>query len=412
MAAPPYRPCTARPLRRLPSLLLLLIAACCRQCAGLRAEPGRPVAAQKPRVPREQPKQVLRRAGAPPVAAPPMPKYYTGPVIPEGPQVEPQGRHIQWLFVNFPHGLSDRLMYYFQPLVALGQHFNATVHIKGGADGPQLWLHAMHSLEVASSWGRYFDLRANGGNPWHELVNFKGCRKVKSQELEAKDTWTSMFDGGVKCVNMVDDFPKAFLRHKIVRHLSPDVPVSPRLRADAQAFLDHHGVARPYGSIHIRRCDRLVGNHLCTTPEAIRANVAQNNVVSTWLVFMYAEQGYREKLRSKLKGFGRQLLFEDEVTLNPSFPKDNYYTYLMAKYLNGGAGVILETHSCLGEKPRIYTAVPHHGLFLSRGEEGSEPSGEARAAESYERDIAYLSTEEEHEAVCESRPRGAHLLRN
>jgi len=321
-------------------------------------------------------------------------------LYPEGPKEKPIGRHIQYLWLNQPHGLTDRLRKYIRPLAALGSFHNATVHIKGGADGAQLWLDPTHSEEVAVSWGRYFNLRANGGNPWHELVNFRGCKTLDTSEHPV-DMW-ALFDDGSLCVNLVDEIT-LYQRPKPLFVKTWDVPVSNFIKRAAAQFLERYDVEQEYGSVHIRRCDRLQSNMDCTAPEKIYEQIAQARQFKTWLVFMYAEEGYRQKLRARLKPLGVKLLFEDEVVLNDLFPEDNYFTYLLGKYLNGGAQTIIETHMCrAGTPPRIYasTNVDSHGIFLTRSTREDEVED------------AYLAAEEEYAAVCSNRTKGARLIIN
>mmetsp|Transcript_127090 Transcript_127090/g.395541 ORF Transcript_127090/g.395541 Transcript_127090/m.395541 type:complete len:412 (-) Transcript_127090:137-1372(-) len=405
MAAPLCRLRAAGACHAVAPLLLLFLAGCCHPCAGLRTEPEKPAAAL--------------RSGKP---APKAPQARTAPdawksvlakeglQTPGGRAVEPVGRHIQYLWRNHPHGLTDRLKFYFKPLVALGQHHGATVHIRGGRHGPALWLHRMHSIDIADSWDRYFDLSANGGNPFHELMNFTGCRDVDPSPWGGRrdDSWEHIFDGGVKCVNIVNILPKTFVDNPRMKAVSGGVPVSSLVRADADSFLRRNNVDSPYGSVHVRRCDRVRRNAQCTTPNAIYRQVAEHDHYTTWLFFMYAEEGYREKLREKLAPLGRRLLFEGEVELSGQFPEDNYYAYLLGKYLNGGADVILESHVCLHpDRPEILTAVPDHGIFLSRGDADSEPADGAWAND---REEAYLATEEQYAAVCEDKPSSPHIL--
>mmetsp|Transcript_67025 Transcript_67025/g.195992 ORF Transcript_67025/g.195992 Transcript_67025/m.195992 type:complete len:378 (+) Transcript_67025:94-1227(+) len=320
---------------------------------------------------------------------------------PEGPKEKPVGRHIQYIWMNQPHGLTDRIRKYMRPLFALGNYHNATVHIKGGAHGAQLWLDGSHSEEVAESWGRYFNTWANGGNPWHELVNFRGCKIVDTSEEEVD--MLALFDDGALCVNFISEI-RIWQKPGPMLSKDWDLPVSNFIKMDAAQFLKRYAVEEAYGSVHIRRCDRLGKNQNCTDPNQIFKQIAKAKQIKTWLFFMYAEEGYREKLSKRLKPLGVKLLFEDEAVLNDRFPKDNYYTYLLGKYLNGGAQVILETHMCHGDSvPDIIdtsNGIESHGIFLPR-----------ITREDVVED-AYEAVEEEYSAVCGNAAKGARLLMN
>lgn len=375
----------ARPLSW--QLLHVCLGLCCLQCSGLRRQPG-PASDGLPLSTGVKPlgrKEARRhRGGSQPIS---------------GEEVQPVGRHIQYLFLNRPHGITDRIRYYFQPLVALGKFLNATVHIPGGALGPRNWLDAKHSFEVAEDWGRYFDLQANGGNPWHELQNFSGCRTL-SDPPRSIEEWARVFDDGSLCVNIAYHLKwrKLDVLRDIVHRMQPKMTVSPAVRTAAGDFLARYGVQGAFGFCHLRRCDRLgssdpnIDTRNRTTPKAIHAEIAKNAGLRTWLFFVYAEKGYIEELRTLLEPLRLKLLFEDEVALNEHYPQDNYFTYVLGKHLSSQAQLVLETDSYTGDSaPSVHSPadVQADGLYLGREESF------------YSREEAYLATEEQYEATCE-----------
>jgi len=325
---------------------------------------------------------------------------------PTGPEVNPVGRHIQYCWLNHPHGLTDR-MWMFRTLVALGKLHNATVHIKGG--GPRIWLHEMHSADAAESWSRYFDMQANDGNPWHELVNFRGCATLGGQYKNSD--LLRLFDSGALCVNIVSQLPPNEHLPREFAAVEPDLPVSTFVKSAANRFLRRYKVEKTYGSCHIRRCDRLQSNANCTAPHKIYEQLARGQQLQTWLFFMYAEEAYSRALRARLAPLGRRLLFEDEVVLNDVFPEDNYFTYLLGKYLNGGAQMIVETHLCTGSgRPTVFfgSSISSHGIFMVRNTRESE----VMEGDSYELQDTFSAAEDEYSAVCTNATKGARLVKD
>lgn len=312
-----------------------------------------------------------------------------------GERVRPVGRHIQYLVTDLPKGVSDRVRFYFRQLVALGKFHNATVHISYGELGPKLWLHSMHTWEVAESWGRYFDLKANGGNPWHDLENFVGCKTISARP--SGEEWAALFDDGSSCVNIAHSIKGDEGLYRMIERTKAEIRVSSWVRSAARDFLARYDVKGPYASCHVRRCDRLGGTEGRTSLSAISSTVAKHTDFHTWIFYTYTEEGYIQKLRAALAPLGLKLLFEDEVVLNSRFPKDNYFTYVLGKYLSSRAGLILETdHFGPGTAPVELRPGDVHdgGVFLSR--EGGFSS----------REEAYMVTKEEYEAACDNRTRG------
>mmetsp|Transcript_74372 Transcript_74372/g.229836 ORF Transcript_74372/g.229836 Transcript_74372/m.229836 type:complete len:143 (+) Transcript_74372:323-751(+) len=138
-------------------------------------------------------------------------------------------------------------------------------------------------------------------------------------------------------------------------------------------------------------------NTACTSPGAIYGQVAKHNSYPTWLVFAYAEAPYLAGLRATLKPLRRHFVFEDDVVFNDAFKDDNYFTFLVGRYLHSQADTIVETHMCgFASQPTVFTKSPGlEGLYLARGEEPEV--GVAASA-----DEAYLATEGRFEAVCGS----------
>lgn len=297
--------------------------------------------------------------------------------------VEPEGRHIQMLFIDLTHGLSDRIFKYFRPLVAMGIYYNATVHLAGG--GPKRFLTGDHTLELAESWGRYFDLEANGGNPWHATRNFRGCKEIRWPY--GMDEMMSLFDDGSLCVNFLVKTPAHGFLYGPPNHWKAELPVSAEIVHAAKRFRDRYNVPERYGACHIRRCDLLTSNRMCTQPQAILQSIREaRKDLTTWVFFMYAEPGYREALNETLAPLSLKLIFEDGSLLNDAHPEDNYFSYLLGKYLNGGAETVLETHSC-SRQGKAYVldgkGLESHGIYLAR---------------------------EVAEAVCDDRGHGAKLI--
>mmetsp|Transcript_8093 Transcript_8093/g.25733 ORF Transcript_8093/g.25733 Transcript_8093/m.25733 type:complete len:384 (-) Transcript_8093:91-1242(-) len=365
----------------------LILGLSCWRCGGLRVEPGRPT---PPPHPREAP-QPQAQAG--------------GLVTPEGPKVKPAGRHIQLLYVSPPHGLTDRLKFYIRPLAALGRYHNATVHMSGGRAGPALWLQRVHTVDLPGSWARYFNVEANGGNPFHEIKNFKGCKTFRPSIATQKDAWEKLFDMGHACVNIVDDLPRDLIRHRIVAESDVEIPVSYLVQDAARTFISRYNLSEAYGSVHIRRCDMIESNRACTAPEAIYVQVAKHDVYSTWLVFLYAEPGYRERLQKRLAPLGRRFLFEDEVALNERYPGDNYFTYLVGKYLHGAAGSIVETHHCgFSSRPHVLPREGSlRGIYLTQLEEEVVRQADGELLESaYEEGLAATCADGPHGTLLQS----------
>jgi len=138
-----------------------------------------------------------------------------------------------------------------------------------------------------------------------------------------------------------------------------------------------------------------------TRLDKVKLHIAKHSDIRTWLIFTYSEEGYTEKLRERLAPLGVKLLFEDEVVLNVDFPKDNYFTYVVGKYLSSQADVIIETD--------MYNEVIHNPQAQSRD---SVRSAGIWAARETAEDIDWSAEQghhDRHAAVCDNRTKGAAL---
>jgi len=123
------------------------------------------------------------------------------------------------------------------------------------------------------------------------------------------------------------------------------------------------------------------GNANCTAPDAIYNAVSRQDNYTTWLVTAYAEPGYVELLEERLRPLGRRFLFEDRLVMNTEHPEDNYFTYILGKYITGTAATIIETHECSG-RPEPHTLSGNRdGLYLATGVPEAALYGEQSEAE-------------------------------
>merc|ERR1719401_2820306 len=169
-------------------------------------------------------------------------------------------RHINYFYIN-KAGISDR-RWMFGHLLSLGTYHNATIHITGITGDPKLWLSAKHSSQINSKWDHYFDITANRGDPFHEIADSKNCREITNTNT---DLWT-MFDVDVQCVNIRVCWYKIPSRkdHKLSsRQLQPSRAVVETAR---RITFGPQNKSTLYGFIHIRRCDRMETNRICTEP--------------------------------------------------------------------------------------------------------------------------------------------------
>mmetsp|Transcript_72250 Transcript_72250/g.205148 ORF Transcript_72250/g.205148 Transcript_72250/m.205148 type:complete len:409 (+) Transcript_72250:101-1327(+) len=317
-------------------------------------------------------------------------------------------RHIQLMYMDLPHGMSDRIQT-FTAMMRLGHFHNASVHIFAGWNASDLWLTPQHSYDIARNWSRYLDITANGGNPFHMLRNFGDCKQV-----HLSDDLSKIFDDGGLCANImfkVWDVPR---KPGQVPHLQ----ASSVVLQETERAKEFYKMPHEYGSIHIRRCDRLQMNKKCTEPARIRKNIEDFPNVTTWVIFHYAEEGYTGKLKGILKNMtGHTFLFEEDMVLNTAFPDDNYFTYMVGKIIEGGASRIVETHGCMYSGNARAIHGPTNGLVLRQATEagGARSSavslGVSRGGEEEaEAEIRADESQEYADApTCNSDERGAVL---
>mmetsp|Transcript_7315 Transcript_7315/g.22899 ORF Transcript_7315/g.22899 Transcript_7315/m.22899 type:complete len:321 (+) Transcript_7315:102-1064(+) len=262
--------------------------------------------------------------------------------------VKPIGRHIQYRAAE-QAGISDRIAL-FGWLTQLGNIHNATVHINGGANMVQAHLQTKHSAQMSSHWGHYVNISANGGNPFHAVQNFEGCKSVTDPETD----FYNLFENGVSCVNI-----DGHLYHFKHRRLKKDgtersMSLSGDVKGSATRFLQKIGSPQAYGAYHIRRCDRMYRNAVCTQVDVVRENILRRPDVKDWFLFFYAEEGYAESLKlglSRIKD--KRFWYEDEVQLNPDTPWDNYFTYLIGQEILSRAAVSVDTKQCVKDVPAV-----------------------------------------------------------
>jgi len=253
-------------------------------------------------------------------------------------------RRLEYVGPLFRHaaGMLDRLMM-FNILAGLGTYHNASVHLVNFGKGPQAYLDRMHSPTINNSWGHYL-----------EALPFDGVISKKPDCVTFSDPSTNLFhvfDGGVTCVKLAMPFCRSEQCH-------PDVQQFVRLSEVSANFKPSHAVLsaanrieqqydlKSAGAIHIRRCDVLAQNQKCTDPSAVAKQVDTLKGFTSWVVFWYAEAGYKDRLRKRLEKPGRRVLFEDEMPLNPFMDGDNYFQFMVSQELSLRAKVTVETRRC------------------------------------------------------------------
>jgi len=243
-------------------------------------------------------------------------------------------RHILYTYQNHA-GIGDRSCI-FNTLLSLGQYYNAKTYILSGTNATG-WLTVKHSPQIHGNWSYYFDINANGGDPFHEItVPAKDCRSIKKDH-----NLNSIFDNGASCVNIEENLYHFQDREKFHQSLLKD---SPNVLTTAQAIL---GGIESHGFIHIRRCDRMHVNSVCTKPSLVAAFVAKHPEVSLWVIAYYAEEGYKERLTSELtKAGARTLIFEDDLDFGDG-TNDNYFRTRVLTHLGRNAAASYETQRCL-----------------------------------------------------------------
>lgn len=260
---------------------------------------------------------------------------------------EPRGRHIRYLFNRTgvrTAGMSDRISL-FTILAELGEMHNATVHLRDLGGGPASYLSRAHSPNISARWEHYFDTGANHGNPWHAPVDMEGCAPL----LGRKTDFSSIFRGGTTCADIPHSIYKYVQWEKVLAQSRARILPSLDVREAAyHVARDYRLRDGEYGSVHIRRCDRLEENRKCTDPQSIARALGRFSDVGTWVVFAYAEPGYAQLLSDALGQPGRTLLFEDDLLLNPARDGDNYFAYMVGREIVNRARVKVSTHLCEG----------------------------------------------------------------
>jgi len=250
-------------------------------------------------------------------------------------------------------------------LLRLGAYHKATVHIDGINGGPNAWLDlTLHQHSVNSSWDHYFDTRANGGEPFHEVTDFHGCLDLYRAK---RQFWTSEKNDH-QCVNVHADLYTFFYQPKPAtapyrdekifypgenHHIhGPALKYSRAVDAATRRVLSTTR-NEPYGFIHIRLCDREQQNSVCTEPPRVSAFVSQHPGVKTRFVFWYASHGYRERLESKLHEVvpRTSVIFEEACDFDNADKNDNYFKSLVMLNIKAGSKVNYDTHACSGATP-------------------------------------------------------------
>jgi len=255
-------------------------------------------------------------------------------------------KHIQYVHQNLA-GISDR-GWVFNTLINLGYHFNATVSIAGGANGAHLWLTTQHSKTIRKNWDHYFKISDHQGNPFHDL------RGVKCHGVSERTKLSAMFDSGSTCVKLTGNMYSYSDRTNFCdgpHRLAPSqdvLTVAEDIRRNLMKDTESH-----YGLIHVRRCDRMNQNSHCTDPDRIFAAVESVPKVKAWVVFMYAEHGYKENLFEKLQALPNHTFqSEDDLKLFTIYPDDttnNYFRSMVMNEIAAKAAARVETHECNGK---------------------------------------------------------------
>jgi len=265
------------------------------------------------------------------------------------------GRHIQYSYFG-QAGLLDRITL-FRFLAELGRMHDATVHLRYFEDGPEAYLSKKHSSKINSHWERYFDTSANGGNPFHPALQLAGCKSIQSPLTN----FSRLFDDGVMCADItcwLGNIKELGVLGGVMIQPSRDVVDA------ADRIVKEQGLN--FGVIHIRRCDRLSTNMLCTNPLTV-ANVTERfPAVRTWILFLYAEHGYAEQLAGALNKPGRRLVSENDLGL--AADGDNYFGFMVSRQVMSRATVFVDTHTCGNRaEPHVYDNQDGGNAVLSIG---------------------------------------------
>uniref|UniRef100_A0A7S1S6J8 Phospholipase B-like n=1 Tax=Alexandrium catenella TaxID=2925 RepID=A0A7S1S6J8_ALECA len=276
---------------------------------------------------------------------------------------KPVGRHIQYFGNSYGSGIQDRVGV-IAWLVDLATFNDATVHMQGGPMGADKYLARKHSPNVSSDWSHYFDVQAGCGKyPFNEVEPFEGCLNISDSDF---DFSKQLFSSDAGCVNIMlrlysfRNTSSPLHGHQKcdiwTRGLAPSVYQQSRQLRAASAS----GQGLRYGAYHIRRCDRMDTNAECTDPSVVVSLLNNITDVSNWIIFYYAEPGYRGELERELQRLPRNLTitFEDDLALNPFEDGDNYYAWLVSFDLLRKASVEVQTTHCerhIGSIKRLQT---------------------------------------------------------
>lgn len=265
-------------------------------------------------------------------------------------------RHIQYTWKNVA-GISDR-GWVFETLVNLGYHFNASVSINGGWQEARRYLSVKHSPYIHNEWNHYFDVSANRGNPFHSHSTIRDCQHYRSGK---NNKLAKIFDKGGTCVNIADNmyrYPDLGYFHDLgLGYLSPSQDVLTVAKNLTTNLMKDSDSKYHYGFLHIRRCDRMATNDHCTDPHRILTALQNIPEVKKWVIFYYAEKGYKEKLSKELQSFSDHTFkFEDDLdftTVDDSDARDDYFKAMVMQQISAKASARVETHVCHGLWPQV-----------------------------------------------------------
>mmetsp|Transcript_144112 Transcript_144112/g.268466 ORF Transcript_144112/g.268466 Transcript_144112/m.268466 type:complete len:329 (+) Transcript_144112:68-1054(+) len=255
-------------------------------------------------------------------------------------------RHIQYL-VTESRGIGDRHAL-FRLLAWMGEFHNATVHIKGGTHGVSRWLTSQHSTaaDLAADWSHYFNISGYRGNPFHELEPLAGCKEMSDPDTR----FETMFADGSECINITRRL-KDFNDFQHRNEYRKDIHIRPSQDVISKAYKLREGLPKDFGAMHIRRCDRMNTNAVCTSVESIYSLVESNPTVKSWIFFYYAEPGYRDRLKESLSTFSnRTFVFEDELNFGTD---DNYFIMSVQNIIANRAHPYINLHKCQKGKQAI-----------------------------------------------------------
>jgi len=283
----------------------------------------------------------------------PQHQVYRGQLRGSQAEVKLVGRHIQYLGNSYGSGIGDRIGV-LSWLVDLATFNNATMHLEGGPMGARSYLTSKHSRRVNANWSHYFNVEAGcGKNPFNEVRPFEGCVNISDPYFNFSN---QLFSGNVGCVNiMLRRY--AYKNHKFSLDDKKRCNIwkgglAPSVYKQSRQLLQANGsntTIPRFGAYHIRRCDRMNSNAACTNPAFVASVINNITTVKDWVIFYYAEPGYKlhlKKLLWQCNPCNRIISFEDELPLNPFQDGDNYYTFLVANDLLSLAAVRVESTYC------------------------------------------------------------------